>query len=55
MKRTALTLALIVSAYVAGTLAPHASAADVVGTVVSELRYIRLELHALTAAVERHK
>jgi hypothetical protein len=43
MRNAALALALV-AAYVAGTLAPHASAADSLGAVVSELRGIRTEL-----------
>ena len=54
MKRAALALALV-AAYVAGTLAPHASAADSLGGVVTELRAIRGELTQIRQALGRSR
>lgn len=52
MKRAALVLALV-GAYVAGTLAPHAAAADSFRDVVSELRGIRTELANIRRQLEK--
>jgi hypothetical protein len=55
MRRTALALVLLAAGYVAGTLAPHASAADALGNVVTELRGIRSELRELRRTLEHGK
>lgn len=52
MKHTLLALALV-AAYVAGTLAPHASAADSLGGVVTELHGIRDELRQIRQKLGR--
>jgi len=44
---------LLAAGYVAGTLMPHASAADALSGVVAELRGIRGELAQIRRAVER--
>lgn len=55
MKRALLALSLLAAGYLAGTVAPHASAADALDGVVNELRAIRTELTQLRRAVERMK
>src|SRR4051812_37822711 len=46
-RRTGITLALIVASYLAGTVAPHASAADSLRELISEVHGIRVELAAI--------
>lgn len=53
MRRTIITAALLVAAYLAGTVAPHASAADALGGVVSELRGIRQEIQAIRRVMDK--
>jgi hypothetical protein len=52
MRTAALALALV-AAYIAGTITPHASAADALGGVVSELRGIRGELTEIRRSLQR--
>lgn len=54
MRRVVLALALV-AAYVAGTLAPHASASDGLSAVVSELKGIRSELTKIRNDMERRR
>lgn len=49
--RNLITLAAILAAYLAGTMAPHASA-DATHEIVSELRGIRGELAAIRRRLE---
>jgi hypothetical protein len=52
MKRTAITAALIVAAYTAGTMAPRAQAADSLSSVVEELKGIRRALESIQRRYE---
>ncbi len=53
MRRALLALSLLAAGYLAGTVAPHASAADSIESIASELRGIRSELQQIRRAVEK--
>lgn len=53
MKRTFAALALLAAGYTAGTLAPHASAADSLQGVVHQLEGIHAELSAMRRVMEK--